>query len=257
MTINNVTYLSVLLNSASNKPYSDINSIVKLANCELADLNFASKRIYSFTKPTVDVKDVEIYTIDEVAYENFTRCVISTYPKMFDSEFMINFHCDGFIINPESWSDEFLEYDYIGAPFDAGGTLPPSAGNGGFSLRSKKFCEEVKDLYMNVPDQHPLLSENWKSLPEDFITCFILREDLIHRGIKFAPFEVASKFATEHLAYKDENFYNSFGFHEFSAVSNEDLEKVPLNVDKKYISKNSKEVVAMRKKIHQSIFNEN
>lgn len=24
---------------------------------------------------------------------------------------------DGFILNPDAWTDEFLEYDYVGAPW--------------------------------------------------------------------------------------------------------------------------------------------
>jgi hypothetical protein len=35
----------------------------------------------------------------------------------YDTEFAILVHEDGFIVNPECWSDEFLKYDYIGAPW--------------------------------------------------------------------------------------------------------------------------------------------
>jgi hypothetical protein len=37
-------------------------------------------------------------------------------PVHVDTEFAILVHEDGFIVNPECWSDEFF-YDYIGAPW--------------------------------------------------------------------------------------------------------------------------------------------
>ena len=33
-----------------------------------------------------------------------------------ETDYAIIIHHDGFVVNPESWSDKFLEYDYIGSP---------------------------------------------------------------------------------------------------------------------------------------------
>ena len=58
-------------------------------------------------------------------------------------------HDDGFVVNPDSWQDDFLNYDYIGAPYplpqdnfsyrDIDGNLI-RVGNS-VSLRSKKLLD--------------------------------------------------------------------------------------------------------------------
>jgi hypothetical protein len=61
------------------------------------------------------------------------------------------------IVRPELWSNDFLEYDYIGAPWmysdtsyitDEGEHVP--VGNGGFCLRSKKFLEMPTKLGLKL-----------------------------------------------------------------------------------------------------------
>lgn len=249
MTINDVTYLSVFPNNKSKKRYSDIEAIVSLCNSKFSQLNFASKKIYTCTIPSNKPKNIEFYKIDEVDFSQFNKFAILNYNRLFDSKFMINFHCDGFIMNANSWQDDFLKYDYIGSPFDAGGLRKPCAGNGGFSLRSKKFCNEFKKLFLELPKEY-------QNLPEDFLSCHILRGLLIEKGIKFAPFELCSQFSTEHLSSKDEYFYTSFGMHEFKPISRQEIIDRSLNVDMKFISQNPEKVKKHRERIQFEIFNE-
>ena len=67
-------------------------------------------------------------------------------------------HCllvqpDGFVLFPDKWDDEWLKYDYIGAPWPLvkDSYIDPfgnqhQVGNGGFSLRSKKLLEVPQRL---------------------------------------------------------------------------------------------------------------
>jgi hypothetical protein len=48
---------------------------------------------------------------------------------------------DSWIVDPEMWSDEYLNYDYIGAPWWYKDGM--NVGNGGFSLRSTKLIRFV------------------------------------------------------------------------------------------------------------------
>ena len=50
---------------------------------------------------------------------------------------------DGFILNHKAWDNEFLNYDYIGAPVYWMGNKLIEVGNGGFSLRSKKLLKII------------------------------------------------------------------------------------------------------------------
>lgn len=45
-----------------------------------------------------------------------------------ETDFVMLVHYDGFIVHPELWRDEFLDYDYIGAPWPLPkeGTIPPT-----------------------------------------------------------------------------------------------------------------------------------
>src|SRR5512143_2546534 len=51
---------------------------------------------------------------------------------------------DGYVVNPDAWTDEFLAHDYIGAPWywAAEGSR---VGNGGFSLRSRRLLDALAD----------------------------------------------------------------------------------------------------------------
>lgn len=116
---------------------------------------------------------------------------------------------DGWVVNPDIWSDEWLKYDYIGAPW----ALDPShrlqgfpnvtsknnVGNGGFSLRSMKLFNSIQKF---------LNKNNSFTYPEDAFICRLLRPYLEKEGIVFATQEVASKFSVENTLYSGQ-----FGFH--------------------------------------------
>ena len=60
------------------------------------------------------VKNVimDIKNIDEWNY-----AVIYKLWKHIETDYALLIHEDGFVVNPQSWSDIFMEYDYIGAPW--------------------------------------------------------------------------------------------------------------------------------------------
>ena len=103
---------------------------------------------------------------------------------------------DGFVVNPQQWRPEFLEYDYIGAiwPDYYGGGM----GNGGFSLRSRRLLDALQDPEITDLSQ------------EDVAICKRYRPLLEERyGIRFAPESLAREFAYE-LSFAHTN---TFGFH--------------------------------------------
>ena len=68
--------------------------------------------------------------------------------KYIDTDFCLIIQGDGFVIHPENWTDEFLKYDYIGAPWrNLAHYSFIRVGNGGFSLRSKKLLK-ILILYL-------------------------------------------------------------------------------------------------------------
>ncbi|MDP4301998.1 DUF5672 family protein [Leptothrix discophora] len=104
---------------------------------------------------------------------------------------------DGYVLDASAWDPRFLACDYVGAPLR--GEPPERAvGNGGFSLRSKKLLQAMQDTALAI--HHP----------EDICICHENRERLeqVH-GIRFAPIDLASRFAHERIPASGP----TFGFH--------------------------------------------
>ena len=101
---------------------------------------------------------------------------------------ILTFQTDSFL--RKRGVEDFLEYDYVGAPWrkDQPWNLPDfSGGNGGISLRSKpKLIQALK----RVP---------WKGAAEDIY--FV--HSLARIGSKVAPRDVCMKFATESVFSPD------------------------------------------------------
>jgi hypothetical protein len=109
---------------------------------------------------------------------------------------------DGLAINSQYWTDDFLNYDYIGAiwPWPH---HPPGfkVGNGGFSLRSRRLLNALKDK--KIVRKHDL------PMYEDLYIGVFYKEQLASMGIKIADESVAQKFSHEHFPGRRE----TFGFH--------------------------------------------
>lgn len=136
--------------------------------------------------------------------------------KFCPTNILLNIHDDGFVINPGAWTDEFLEYDYIGALWPIGLHYPivtpqDRCGNGGFSLRSKRFLE-IASNYCPVYS-YPM---------EDRTICGLHRNIFLNHGIKYAPDNLAAQFSIEDATIpeavgqnqNDRFSLKSFGFHD-------------------------------------------
>jgi len=141
----------------------------------------------------------EIRKIDKLnSKSDYTKFVIKDLYKHFDTDFVLVTQHDGWVLDGQAWDDEFLNYDYIGAPWlESDGY---NVGNGGFSLRSKKLQRILaKDDFIQTVHN-----------AEDVIICRLYRPYLEEKyGIKFAPEELADKFSFE-LRVPTQP---TFGFH--------------------------------------------
>jgi hypothetical protein len=82
---------------------------------------------------------------------------------------------DGWVVEPKLWTDEFLKYDYIGAPWSEGDVNGYRVGNGGFSLRSVDMARYISGKY-----PMPVIGE-----PEDVTICQRYRRGLEDKGFKW------------------------------------------------------------------------
>lgn len=152
--------------------------------------------------------DQSITSIDEWNYK-----IIYELHNYVQTPYAMLIHADGYVINPACWREDFLEYDYIGAPWplpkDNYSYLTPTGelvrvGNS-VSLRSKKVMEAPSKLGLR-----------WRSYygntNEDGFLCCHNRDTLKEYGVKFAPLEVAVHFSKEHEIPENKNV-ETFAFH--------------------------------------------
>jgi hypothetical protein len=131
---------------------------------------------------------------------------------------------DGIAKDNSRWTDDFLNYDYIGAvwPWEPAGK---NVGNGGFSLRSKKLLDACRDKDIVLTADTPVA--------EDAIIGKFKRDYLEKEyDITFAPAELAKQFSFELGEYTP-----SFGFHGlwnvYNFMSDADLDYFTERIDYK------------------------
>jgi len=160
-------------------------------------------KIYTFTdKPYFN--GAEFISIPKInSIKDYENLVMGGLLDFVNEDFLV-IQWDGFVINPSAWREDFLSYDYIGAPHTFHeGVL--QVGNGGFSYRSLRLMEEV----VRIRDYSDPLGHH---LPEDILICNEYRGSLEKIGIKFAPLEIASLFSFEEEGLPV-NYGDLFGFH--------------------------------------------
>jgi len=150
--------------------------------------------------------NIEHVKIDKLNYDDFSKFCLTELYKYFDTTYMINCHGDGFALNSQPWTDEFLKYDYLGAPWPKYNLERSSnrweivkdayynsgkkyfVGNGGFSFRSNKLMKAISELY----------DEKYYGIPEDLVIAIIMRKQLEDRGFKFTDdIGIAARFSCE------------------------------------------------------------
>lgn len=143
--------------------------------------------------------------------EKWNEKMIFELPKyVFTSHAMI-IHQDGYVINPHRWNPEWLDLDYIGAPWllpvDDYSYRTPSGklirvGNS-VSLRSKKLMGLIATRPMNF---------HYGNNNEDGQICVWERDWLEEQGCRFASLEQACAFSKEWEISENEGL-ETFAFH--------------------------------------------
>ena len=159
------------------------------------NINFGDVKLFSSNEINDNITIVDpIKNIDD--YGNF----IFNLNKHIDTDFCMIVQTDGFPINYPAWTDAFLKYDYIGAPWLVYNEIPQDkmVGNSGFCIRSKRLLEKQSEYDYNSP----------RDGAEDAYTCRVIDSELKGGGIKFAPVHHAKLFSVENMLYQGQ-----FGFH--------------------------------------------
>jgi hypothetical protein len=203
---------------------------------------FGSIKLLSPAKPLLLHKTIEHIQISPKDFMGYQKFKIEELYKFVDTKYCLCIEPDGFVINPHLWTNEFLQYDYIGAPWPNfvkvnNGPVDKfyfgknRVGNSGFSLRSKKLLEVCAKIKFD--------ELNFWIKSEDLIICHFLYEQMLKAGIKFATLDLASKFSIESIVGNQPNsLESSFGFHGKRWLSNDYLKELAIksNYSREYSS---------------------
>ena len=182
----------------------------------LRNIEFGAVKLLSSLPPSKKYSDIEYVSIPAMNnIADYNRMMIEDLHKYFTTSHCLVVQPDSFVVDSELWNDEFLQFDYIGAPWSNKIRINSElvlnleencVGNGGFSLRSRKLVETTAKINFN--------SLKFPFKNEDIIICHYLYKQMLDNGIRFAPPKLAAQFSMENV----ENLYGQdvnsvFGFH--------------------------------------------
>lgn len=190
---------------------------------------------------------VPTYNIDD-----WNRAVVFDLGDYIDTEFALLVHPDGFVVHPEKWDDEFLKYDFIGAPYplptddfsyrDINGVLQ-RVGNS-VSIRSKKLLGLPKKLNMEWKPFHGFTNE-------DGYICVNMRHIFEEHGCKFAPLSLAVHFSQE-VPIPEAKSITPFTFHKYEGPNSKYPDFEMPHKSKFFLIKES--IKSKLKALHRRIF---
>lgn len=185
-------------------------------------IDFGAVTLISHKKPHFLPRGIEYQHINKIDHiDAFNYDMIYEMWKYIHTEYMLLVHYDGFVVNPESWRDEFLQYDYIGSPFpvpddevtyrDPEGKLI-RVGNS-VSIRSLRLLKFPAQSGMPFEADHGFFNE-------DGFICVKNHRLFEEAGMRYAPFELAKYFGHESMQPEFEGI-RPFVFHKWAGTNAE------------------------------------
>jgi|TARA_B100001964_G_scaffold243757_1_gene322747 hypothetical protein len=213
---------NVTLLSATSYKIEETQMAMRIS---LHNIEFGSVKLLCSSTPQKKYSDTEYISIPPIkrgmyqkglhTVDDYSRIIFQDLHKYFNTPYCLIMQADGFVVNANLWREEFLDFDYIGAPWPNKVLINPNfiinmkencVGNGGFSLRSRKLAETTAKINFN--------SLKFPIKNEDLVICHYLYKEMIDKGIRFASPKLAAQFSIEddqHLYGQDVN--SVFGFH--------------------------------------------
>jgi len=153
ITLDNVTIIAV----AGTKAEETIKAI----NYSCREIKFGAKKIITPSKINDD--SIEVIECEPLDYEQYNHFIVYRLHEYINTKYALIVQNDGYVVNPDTWEEEFLKYDYIGAPWplphddfsfrDPEGNIQ-RVGNGGFSLRKRSIMLKVLDRLGQSPTEY-------------------------------------------------------------------------------------------------------
>lgn len=185
-------------------------------------IEFGDAVFISHRRPALLPRNVRFEKTDRIcSTKDYSYKVVYELCRYIHTDYVLIVHDDGFVINPDKWDGAFLDYDYIGAPWDiedlsvresyrdAEGTLR-EVGNG-VGIRSKRLLDYPSQA--GIPWEPDEGDDQWWWHEDTFLSCKH-RIELEEAGLRWAPLELAARFSIERPIKVTEGVV-PFMFHSF------------------------------------------
>ncbi len=201
-----------------------VDETIKAMEYSMRGIDFGDAVIITHKKPRKLPEGIRYAHIDELDdIDRFNYETVYNMGAYINTEFALLVHYDGFVVHPESWRDEFLDYDYIGSPWplpqegddttyrDINGNIC-RVGNS-VSIRSKKLMDIPNDVGIPWTPE-----KGWFN--EDGFICCRNRHIFEAEGCRFAPLELAIYFGHENMIPEIEGKdIKPFVFHKWAGTN--------------------------------------
>lgn len=140
--------------------------------------------------------------INPLTYDDAMTFQVKELKNYFDTKFVMHCETDGHPINFDLWSDDFLKFDFIGAPWRIDWDLINNGrvGNMGCSIISKRFLDWVS-------------IQEYNGMAGDVFICQHLKQKAKENGFTYADVQLALRFSMEHPIEIEWDRSKSFAKH--------------------------------------------
>ena len=197
-----------------------IYETIKALEYSMQGIEFGEVVLITHRKPLSLPKSITYkHTSKLTDIDSFNYKMVYELGDYIDTDYVLLIHYDGFVVHPEKWREEFLNYDYIGSPWpvpkpgtkhcyhDIYGNLC-RVGNS-VSLRSKRLLEFPRKAELKWEmDEDGFYNE-------DIFLCCMNKHKIEEAGMRIAPVEVASYFGHEHPVPEVQEVDAPFVFHKW------------------------------------------
>lgn len=204
----------------------NVKATIQAMEYSMRGIDFGDAVLITHKKPLGLPKSIRYsHTSKLTNIDDFNYKMVYELGDHIKTDYALIVHADGFVVHPEMWRDEFLDYDYIGAPWplpkegdtttyrDIYGNICRVGNSAG--IRSKRLMDFPKKA--NVPwEGEYAYGKMW--FYEDGFICCKIRHLLEAEGMRIAPLEVAKYYSHEQMIPEVQGI-TPFAFHKWEGTN--------------------------------------